>query len=128
MLLGYAGISQTSKPDTLLPIPVTQLKKAITLIEQGKVCRDEVQILKTQNAILENQVSTKDSIITRYKKNESDYRVSIKYYKDMNVNYEEIIDNLDENIKIHQKFIKKQKFNRYLYALGGLAVGFFILK
>jgi hypothetical protein len=128
MSMAFAGISQNSKPDTLLPVPVIQLKKAIVLIEEGKVCKDEREIFRTLYFDLEKQVYIKDSIITVFKKNESDYKVVLNYYKQMNANNEEIINNLDANISIHQKFIKRQKFNRYLYAVAGVAFGFFVLK
>jgi len=126
MSMAFAGISQTS--DTSLPIPVTKLRKAVFLIEQGKLCESENALLYKVIDNLETKIVTKDSIITIYKKNEADYKTVIRYYQDMNKNGEEVIKNLDENLGIYQKLIKRQKFNKYLYVFVGLGIGFFIKK
>jgi len=126
MSMAFAGISQTS--DTSLPIPVTKLRKAVFLIEQGKLCESENALLYKVIDNLETKIVTKDSIITIYKKNEADYKAVVRYYQDMNKNGEEVIKNLEENLAIHQKLIKRQKFNKYLYVFVGLGIGFFIKK
>jgi hypothetical protein len=130
--MAFEGISQKSqkspKTDTIIGIPINQLRSAIYFLEQEKLCQEENLLLNKYIDGVGVLLATKDSVITKLRQNESQYKKVVNYYKDMATNYEEITKNLDENIKIHQKFIKKQKFNRYLYALGGLAVGFFIIK
>ena len=126
MSMAFAGTSQTS--DTSLLIPVTKLRRAVFLIEQGKLCESENALLYKSIDNLEGKIITKDSIITIYKKNESEYKTVVRYYQEMNKNCEEVIKNLDENLGIHQKLIKRQKFNKYLYAIVGFGIGFFITK
>lgn len=132
MLMASACISQTSPPlpnkDSSLSIPISQLWRAIIWIERGKLCEQENALLEKYINNQQEQINTKDSAISVYKRNERDYKTMVTYYKDMYKNGEEVIKNLDENIKIHQKFIKREKFNRYLYALLGVGFGILITK
>ena len=129
MSMAFAGISQTSNTsDTSLPIPVTKLRRAVYLIEQGKLCESENALLYKVIDNLETKIVTKDSIILIYKKNEADYKTVVRYYQDMNKNGEEVINNLDENLGIQQKLLKRQKFNKFLYGFVGLGIGFFLTK
>ena len=132
MLTASACISQTSHPlpnkDSTLALPISQLWRAIIWIERGKLCEQEVVMLEKLVDNLEQKVGNRDSIIARHQRNETDYKLMVKYYKDMYANGEEVIKNLDENIRIHQKFIKREKRKKYLYAIAGAAFGFFILK
>lgn len=132
MLMASACISQTSLPlpnkDSTLAIPISQLFRAIIWIERGKLCERENLLLEKYIDNQQEQIATKDSAIAVYKRNEADYKTMVDYYKTMYKNYEEITKNLDENLKIHQKFIRRQKFNRYLYALAGIGVGILIAK
>lgn len=132
MSMASACISQTSRPlpnkDSTLAIPISQLFRAIIWIERGKLCEQENALLEQYIDNQREQIYAKDSAIAVYKRNERDYKTMITYYKDMYNNYEDITKNLDENLKIHQKFIRRQKINRYLYALAGIGVGILIAK
>lgn len=127
MSMALSGISQNSK-DSLLPIPVSQLRTAMFLIEEGRVCKTEDSLTKQLVGTIVVQNVIKDSIILVHQKNEAHYKTVMRYYQDMNKNGEEVINNLDANLRIHQKLIKRQKFNKYLYAIAGFGIGFFLTK
>ena len=74
------GISQNSS-DSVTCIPNTQLRKAINLIENGKVVKKELELSNERTVLLEYRISTKDSIISQYVKKEDNWKKIDANYK-----------------------------------------------
>lgn len=83
------GISQTYDSSTL--IPNSQLRKAINLIENGKLVQEELNLTKEREKYLENRLKIKDSIIFHYATKE-------QYFKKMDSNYQIELGNLKQII------------------------------
>ena len=63
--MNLKGISQNLN-DSVTCIPNYQLRKAINLIEKGKVTQEELDSTKQLVIYLNKRITTKDSIILRY--------------------------------------------------------------
>jgi hypothetical protein len=79
-------ISQTYDSSTL--IPNSQLRKAINLIENGKIVQEELTLTKEREKYLENRLKIKDSILFHfatkeqyYKKIDSNHKIEIGNFK-----------------------------------------------
>jgi hypothetical protein len=101
-LTALESTSQTSS-DTLC-IPVSQLKKAITKIEEGKVAAKEVVLLKDKIQLIERKVVVKDSLIGVY------------------------ITNLEISVKYYKKIARRQKFQKWAVGVIGIGLGVLLIK
>jgi hypothetical protein len=107
------------------------LRKAIKEIENCKIVKEELQLTKNSVSILENRISLKDSVIFGYVIKDS-------LWSSKSSNYEKMIGNLQTQLfnerKISGIYSVKNKvlnINKWLYGIGGLAIGvlaFFINK
>ena len=95
VLAKLQGISQTYDSSTL--IPNSQLRKAINLIERGKVVEEELNLTKERSIYFENRLKIKDSIILHYATKE-------QYYKKLDSNYKLEINNL-KNVAFNDKLV-----------------------
>jgi hypothetical protein len=91
-------ISQTYDSSTL--IPNSQLRKAINLIENGKIVQEELTLTKEREKYLENRLKIKDSILFHfatkeqyYKKIDSNYKIEIGNFKQV-ISNDKLIYNL----------------------------------
>jgi hypothetical protein len=91
-------ISQTYDSSTL--IPNSQLRKAINLIEKGKIVQEELTLTKEREKYLENRLKIKDSILFHfatkeqyYKKIDSNYKIEIGNFKQV-ISNDKLIYNL----------------------------------
>ena len=120
ILFKFQATSQIAS-DSITCIPNSQLRKAINLIEKGKVVQEELNLTKERSNYLENRLNIKDSIIFHYaskeqyyKKIDSNYNVEIGNYKQVIFN-DKIIYNL-QNSKIVG--LKRKKW--FYLAIGSL--------
>ena len=127
LLIASSCISQTSS-DTTVSLPITQLKKAINLIEKGKVMEQELILSKESIAILESRIVAKDSIFNLFKLKEQSYLAIFDNLKKNLSNSDEIISNLESQLKLEQKRLKRQKLSKWAALITGLSIGFIITK
>jgi hypothetical protein len=127
LLIASSCISQTSS-DTTVSLPITQLKKAINLIEKGKVMEQELILSKESIAILESRIVAKDSIYNLFKLKEQSYLSIFDNLKKNISNSDEIISNLENQLKLEGKRLKRQKLSKWAALITGLSIGFIITK
>ena len=125
-LTALESTSQTSN-DTLC-IPVSQLKKAITKIEEGKVSALEVNLLKDKIQLIERKVVVKDSLIGVYMKNESNYKRLVNNYETSLLNNATQINNLEISVKYYKKIARRQKFQKWAVGVIGIGLGVLLIK
>lgn len=125
-LLKSQCISQTS--DSVTCIPNVQLRKAINLIERGKVVEEELQLTKENVSFLQKRLDKKDSIIYKYavrdltwKKVDSNNRIQID-------NLNKYVSNSQKIFEIRDKQLKRERKKKWLFLLGGIATSYFIIK
>jgi len=121
------GISQNSS-DSITCIPNSQLKKAINLIENGKVVKQELEITKERSVWLEYRISTKDSVISQYIYKEDNWKKIEANYKSQIFNYEEYGRNTQRIFEEQRKQIRGLKFKKWLGILAGFGIGYVIAK
>ena len=121
------GISQNSN-DSVTCIPNTQLRKAINLIENGKVLAQELDLTKERSVILEFRISTKDSVISQYQQKEVNWKKIDANYKSELVNYQEYSRNTQRIFEEQRKQIRGLKFKKWLGILAGVGIGYVIAK
>ncbi len=121
------GISQNYK-DSVTCIPNTQLRKAINLIENGKVLKKELELVTERTVVLEYRISTKDSIITEYLKKENNWEKLDANYKKQLSNYDNYAKNTQRIFEEQRKQIRGLKFKKWLGILAGFGIGYVIAK
>lgn len=126
VLLTLRGISQTS--DSVTCIPNAQLKKAINLIEKGKVLEEELKLNKDKISILNQSVSNKDLIIAEYSRKDAIYQNTISGYKQVVSNLETSLSNAKAINTIEKVKNRRQKLKKWYSLVIGVAIGFVISK
>ena len=126
LLTASVGISQTSSDTTCLPN--AQLKKAINLIERGKVAEEELGHTKQLVTILENKVTVKDSVITKLFAEKDIYTNLVRNYEQQVSNDKNIIKNLEKSITLEKRISRKQKLSKWIVGLAGIGLGLLISK
>ena len=121
------GISQNLN-DSVTCIPNTQLRKAINLIENGKVVKQELDIVKQRSIILESRIALKDSIISQYVKNENNWKKIDSNNKQRIFNYEEYAKNTQRIFEEQRSQIKHLQVKKWLGILAGIGIGYVIAK
>jgi hypothetical protein len=127
MLIALSSISQTSN-DSLICIPNSQLKKAIVLIEKGKVVEYELSITKDKIDIFQNIIKVKDSVIKIYQDKEVGYKNIVQNQTNIISSSNQIITNLEKNVKLNAKLIRRQKYKKWIVGIIGIGIGIFITK
>lgn len=126
LLIALEGISQTSK-DTV-HLPIEQVKKAISIIEVGKVQQEELILTKKALQIAENRLILKDSVIYYNSLKDKMYLSIIEGYKKNLSNSNQIVSNLEHNLKIEERQTRIQKSLKWVFVAVGFAGGFLIAK
>jgi hypothetical protein len=127
LLTAYQGISQTSS-DSVTCLPNAQLKKAINLIEKGKVVEEELVATKELLKNSETRLSLKDSIIGKYQLSEKEYKSLVTNFEQNLNNDKRIIYNLETQIKLSKKIARRQKLSKYIVGILGVSIGYLISK
>lgn len=120
----FQAISQTS--DSLTCIPNSQLKKAINLIEEGKVVKEELEVSKKKIVTLEEFINHKDKIINEYGKKDSIAQRIISSYEQAVINFQAQVKNAETITKLQKKQINKLKFKKIIALALGFGAGFLI--
>jgi hypothetical protein len=126
ILIASQAISQTSSKDSVTCIPNSQLKKAIELIEKSRVHEEEIENLKQTMNLFRKSVINKDSIITIMSGREIEYRTIMTNQSKQITNSHVLVNNLERNIEVRNKFYKSQKKKSAITALVGIVLAFFI--
>jgi len=120
------GISQTS--DSVTCIPNSQLKKAINLIERGKVVEEELTISNKKILLLDQSNKKKDLIISEYSSNDSICQKTIGGYKAMVLNLESSLSNAKSINTIDKIRNRRQKLKKWYSLIIGVGIGYLIAK
>jgi hypothetical protein len=126
ILIVSQAISQTSNKDSVTCIPNSQLKKAIELIEKSRVHEEEIENLKQTMNLFRKSVINKDSIITIMSGREIEYRTIMTNQSKQITNSQVLVNNLERNIEVRNKFYKSQKKKSAITALVGIVLAFFV--
>jgi DNA-binding XRE family transcriptional regulator len=121
------GISQIYR-DSVTSIPNSKLRKAINLIEEGKVVKEELKLSKENIKFLEHRIEVKDSIIYRYATKDLFWKQLDSNNKLEITNYKKVIANTNQMFDIQTKNLKKQKRLGFVKLAFGVLVGLFIAK
>ena len=121
------GISQNST-DSVTCIPNSQLRRAINIIENGKVVKQELELSKERYVVLEYRIATKDSIISQYINKESNWIKIDENQKKQIVNYKDYVKNSQRIFEEQRKRIKGLKFKKWAGILAGFGIGYVIAK
>lgn len=128
ILLQLSSISQTSKDSVLIPIPSFQLKKAINLIERGKVAEQELNLSNQKILLLDESLKKKDLIISEYATKDSTSQKTIKGYAKMVENLETSLANAKTISTIEKIRNRKQKLKKWYSLVIGVGIGFLIAR
>ncbi len=127
VLMTSKGISQNSN-DSVTCIPNYQLRKAINLIEQGKVAQEELDSTKQLVVYLNKRINTKDSILLRYGQKDQYWKKIDGVNKEKIGNLNQVIDNQNKVIGIQSRSIRRGKIGKVAMLMLGLGTGFLISK
>lgn len=127
VLMTSKGISQNSN-DSVTCIPNYQLRKAINLIEQGKIVKEELDSTKQLVLYLNKRIDTKDSILIRYGQKDQYWKKIDGVNKEKISNLNKVIDNQNKVINIQSKSIRRGKFGKVALLLLGFGTGILIAK
>ena len=127
VLMTSKGISQNSN-DSVTCIPNYQLRKAINLIEQGKVAQEELDSTKQLVVYLNKRITTKDSILLRYGQKDQYWKKIDGVNKEKIGNLNKVIDNQNKVIGIQSRSIRRGKLGKVAMLMLGLGTGFLISK
>lgn len=126
LLIVLDGTSQNSK-DTV-HLPIEQVKKAISIIEISKVQQEELILTKKALQVAESRLIMKDSIIYYNAQKDKMYLSIIEGYKKNLSNSDQIVSNLEHNLKVSERQTRIQKSLKWLFVAAGFAGGFLIAK
>lgn len=127
VLMTSKGISQNSN-DSVTCIPNYQLRKAINLIEQGKVAQEELDSTKQLVVYLNKRITTKDSILLRYGQKDQYWKKIDGVNKEKIGNLNKVIDNQNTVIGIQSKSIRRGKIGKFAMLALGFGAGIIISK
>ncbi|HRN93070.1 MAG TPA: hypothetical protein PLS87_11670 [Ferruginibacter sp.] len=125
LLTTFCGSSQnllrTQHSDSTI-VPNDQLRAALKLIEKGKLCEKEVDLLGRQVAMLENRLNIKDSIVGILNDRLSiAEQIRETYRRDSSI-YEMEVAGLNGVIIGLKKDLKKQKRKTFIARAGMVAI------
>lgn len=118
----FVSISQNSIPtkeDTTC-IPNSTLKDAIVLIEEGRIAKKEVELLRQKVDVMGTQLRVKDSTIALFAKREHDLLMISNNFDRYVTNSNAQIENLREINKETIKQVKKERKQKWLIGLSGV--------
>ena len=127
VLMTSKGISQNSN-DSVTCIPNYQLRKAINLIEQSKVIKEELDSTQKLVEYLNKRITTKDSLLFRYGQKDQYWKKIDGVNKEKIGNLNKVVDNQNKVINIQSKAIRRGKFGKIALLLLGFSTGIIISK
>jgi len=127
VLTNLKGISQTAS-DSTTAIPNYQLRKAINLIEKGKLVQQELDLTKEKVSLLDERIVKKDSIIYNFRLKEVGWNKIFKNYQQESKNCREYQTNTQTIFEKQELTIKRSKKIKYLFLAIGLGLGLYLHK
>ena len=121
------GTSQ-SLNDSVTLIPNYQLRKAINLIENGKILKRELDLSNERYVLLEYRVSVKDSIIKEFQIKESNWIKIDLNYRSQIENYKRYTTNSQNIFQQQRKRIRGLQLKKWVGILAGVGIGYVIAK
>jgi|GEM_PF-1464456 len=115
------------KKDTV-GIPIQDLKKAINIIERGKVVEQELVLTQKALAVAEIRIVLKDSAINEQKVKDLLYKEIIDNYNKKMANSDVIVDGLQKSVVRETKRGNRNSVLKWIFGGLGLAAGIFISK
>ena len=128
VLMKYAGISQTASDSSSTSIPNNQLRKAINVIEYGKVVSKELSLANQKTALQDSLLKSKDSTIVEFKKKDSTSQLMINAYKEANKNLSMVNVNQELKFASVSSKLSAEKPKKWVFLGIGLLFGFLIGK
>jgi len=122
--LSYKGISQTASDST--KIPNWQLKRAINVIENGKVAKQELFLTKDKVKLQDSLLILKDSTINVYATKDTIYNNSIVAYKRALKNLQQSLNNSEAIVNLQNITIRKEKYKKWITFIAGIGGGYLI--
>ena len=123
------GISQTvltSDKDSITCIPTIQLKKAINIIEQAKVMKEELYLKNHKIFSMDSLLRIKDQKVSEYQRKDSTNARIILAYKDIVSNLNKTVANGDLAYAGLNMKLAKEKTKKWATLVLGVGVGFLI--
>lgn len=120
--------SQIVSADSVTCLPNTQLRKAINLIEHGKVVAKELSVAKEKVVNLEYAVTLKDSTLAQYRIKEQLHNQIVLGYESAILNYKTMVDNYEQALKTQRTMVRRQKLAKWGTFLAGLGGGYLIFR
>lgn len=96
------------------------------MIEKSRVHEEEIENLKQTMNLFRKSVINKDSIITIMSSREIEYRTIMTNQSKQITNSQVLVNNLERNIEVRNKFYKSQKKKSAITALVGIVLAFFV--
>jgi hypothetical protein len=90
------------------------------------VHEEEIENLKQTMNLFRKSVINKDSIITIMSSREIEYRTIMTNQSKQITNSQVLVNNLERNIEVRNKFYKSQKKKSAITALVGIVLAFFV--
>jgi len=122
--LSYKGISQIASDST--KIPNWQLKRAINVIENGKVAKQELFLTKDKVKLQDSLLILKDSTINVYATKDTIYNNSIVAYKRALKNLQQSLNNSEAIVNLQNITIRKEKYKKWITFIAGIGGGYLI--
>ena len=122
--MSYNGISQTASDSTKLPN--WQLKRAINVIENGKIVKQELDYSKQKMKFQDSLIVLKDTTINAYAIKDSIYKNSISAYKRALSNIQQSLRKSEAIVNLQIQSLKKEKYKKWLTFIAGIAGGYAI--
>lgn len=126
MTLG--GISQTYNDTSITCLPNIKLRKAIVLIERGKVTESQLMLREIKILNLEQIIKNQDSTLNEYIRVDSLKSAMIMNYKKLAENDLARIKNYKYNEELYVKQLRRQKFKKWVTLIAGIGIGYLITK
>ena len=128
LLMTLRGISQTSNDTSITCLPNIKLRKAIVLIERGKVTESQLMLREIKINNLEQIIQNQDSALRQYAKKDSLMTAMIMGYKKLAENDLTTIKNFRHNEELYVKQLRRQKFKKWVTLATGIGIGYLITK
>jgi hypothetical protein len=90
------------------------------------VHEEEIENLKQTMNLFRKSVINKDSIITLMSAREIEYRTIMTNQSKQITNCQVLVNNLERNVEVRNKFYKSQKKKSAITALVGIVLAFFV--
>ena len=128
LLTKLQATSQIVSADSVTCLPNTQLRKAINLIEHGKVVAKELAVVNQKVSILEYAVNLKDSTLAQYRIKDQTHNQMVTRYESAITNYKTMLANNEQSLKIQRTMVRRQKLAKWGTFLAGLGGGYLIFR